>query len=266
MFLCLSERKQLFVHDNLTLVFHGSNSFWNFTIMAVQHLVMEISQPSTTAGLHKVSCKFWSPWVLGMCMRVCACIRRGAYVCICVCVCAYTANGKRLGSGFECKTCDHPSWSMNSSLALFWTAPTSCLQDESSQEGPSQSVPNDFWFSSRDTAIACAIATLDYCVLNGPEVQIKYWVSRKKLGSVFKNKDVEWWLYGRGPVSQTKAFGAIWDPLRYQTCPVSAGKHSTEPMGDLLLAWKPGTHWAILQCLQSQKGCMFRQPYHTLIH
>lgn len=194
--------------------------------------------------------------------RVCACIHRGA----CLCVCAYTAKGKRLGSGFRYKTCDHPPWSMDSSLALFWTAPTSCLQDKSSQEGPSQLVPNDFWSSSRDTAIACATATLDFCVLNGPEVQIKYWVSRKKWGSVFKNKDVEWWLYGRDPVSQTKAFGAIWDALRYQTCPLSAGKHNTEPMGDLLLARKPGTHWAILRCLQSQQGRMFRQLYHTLIH
>lgn len=185
---------------------------------------------------------------------------------VCLCVCAYTAKGMRLGSGFVCKTCGYPPWSKDSSLALFWTAPTSCLQEKSSQEGPSQLVPNDFWFSSGDMAIACATATLDYCVLNGSEVQIKYSISRKKLGSVFKKKDVERWLYGRGPISQTKAFGAIWDALRYQTHPLSAGKHSTEPMGNLLPAWKPGTHWAVLQCLQSQQGRMLRQLYHTLIH
>ena len=69
--------------------------------MAVQHLVMEISQPSTAAGLHEVSCKFWSLWVLGMCMHVCVCVR--AYLGVRVGVCAYTARGKRLGSGFECK-------------------------------------------------------------------------------------------------------------------------------------------------------------------
>lgn len=189
-------------------------------------------------------------------VNVCVCMHAQG----CMCVCTYFAKGKRLRHVLGCQTCDHLPWSTNSSLALFWTTPTSCLLDKSSQEGPSQSIGNNFWFSSRDTVIASA--TLDYCVLKGPEVQIKCWVPRRKSGSVFKNKDVEWWLYGRGPVSQTKAFGAIWDALRYQMCPVCAGKHRTESIGDLHLAWEPGTHWASLQCRHAQQPCMFRQPYH----
>lgn len=120
-----------------------------------------------------------------------------------------------------------------------------------SQEGPDQSVSMGFWFISRDTAVTCAILTLEYCVLNGPEVQIEYWISREKLRSAFKNKDGKWWPCGEIQF-QTKAFGAIWGALRYQTCPFGAGKHSPGCMGNFPLAWKPGTHWAILWWLQPQ--------------
>lgn len=121
-------------------------------------------------------------WVCA-CMCVCVHAHIRVHVCMFVCLCPYTSKGKRLGNRFECKACSSSLVIKQSFLALFWTTP---LQDKSSQEGPSQLVPNDFWFSCRDTAITCAITTLDYCVLNGPEVQIKYWISRKKSGSVLK--------------------------------------------------------------------------------
>lgn len=174
----------------------------------------------------------------------------GSCVRVCVCVCSHCSSGEvRVGVWVQ-----DLWWSTLLNDYLF-----DCVLWH-------QSVSNGFfWFISRDTAVTCAIITPEYCVLNGPEVQIKYWVSRKKLSSAFKNKDGEWWPCGRGPVSN-KGIWSNLGALRYQTCPLGAGKHSPGPIGNLLLAWKPRTHWAILWWLQPQQGCVFKQTYHTRIH
>lgn len=161
--------------------------------MADQNINKEIWQPTTAVGLHQASHKFWSLWVL------------------CVCVWMWVLQWRGYGGGLNAGLW----WSTLLNDYLF-----DCVLDCSnylsprqiSSRGPDQSVSNGFWFISKDTAVTCAIITLEYCVLNGPEVQIKYCVSRKKLNSAFKNKDGEWWPCGRGPVSNK----GIWSNLR---CP-----------------------------------------------
>lgn len=148
---------------------------------------------------------FGGLWVLNICR----------YIGVHVCVCLHTMKKRKgKGEGLSAKpVIVHSSQQIALWLFLGWlqlsVSKTNLLRT-------AQSVPNDSWFSSRDTAIACTILTLDYCVLSGPKVWIKYWVSSNKLGSVLKNKDEEW-LYGRGLFSQTKAFGAIQDALGYPT-------------------------------------------------
>lgn len=173
---------------------------------------------------------------------------------VCVCVCLHWSSGQ----GREEVWVQELWWStlLNYYLFVFWTAPTTYLQDKFPQEGPDQSVSNGFWFISRDTAVTCVITTLEYCVLNGPEVQIKCWVSRKKLRSACKNRDGEWWPCERHFKQRyLELFEAPWGTKLVHLV-----------LGNLLLAWEPGTCWTILWWLKPQQSCAFKQTYHILIH